>query len=69
MHTGTHIDAPLHDREEERGSRVYPIWKDLFLLVKSLDFTHIDDAITKDDLINKEFESGEFLLFKTKLLG
>ena len=65
MHTGTHIDAPLHMIEGGEDLRVYPIERSVSPC-RVLDFTHIDDAITKDDLINKEFESGEFLLFKTK---
>ncbi|NLN41761.1 MAG: cyclase family protein [Clostridiales bacterium] len=65
MHTGTHIDAPLHMIEGGEDLRVYPIERSVSPC-RVLDLTHIEDSITKDDLIKKEFESGEFLLFKTK---
>ncbi|MFY9175953.1 MAG: cyclase family protein [Caldicoprobacterales bacterium] len=65
MHTGTHIDAPLHMIDGGEDLTVYPI--DKFVSpCKVLDLTHVDKAITKDDLINRDIVSGEFILFKTK---
>lgn len=65
MHTGTHIDAPLHMIEDGEDLTVYPIERSISPC-RVLDFTHVEDGITKDDLMEKEILPGEFLLFKTK---
>lgn len=65
MHTGTHIDAPLH--MIEGGKRTDSI--DLEKLInkcKVFDFTYIDDMITREQLQKKEINKGDFILFKTK---
>jgi len=65
IHTGTHIDAPLHMMD--KGQTIENI--DLNKLITTcyvLDLTHIKDAITKDDLIDKNIKENEFILLKTK---
>jgi len=65
MHTGTHIDAPLHMIEGGGDLTVYP--KERWVSPCTvLDFTHIKDGITKEDLIKKEILNGEFVLLKTQ---
>ena len=65
MHTGTHVDAPLHMIED--GNTIDKI--DLNTVVtkcKVLDLTNINDKIRKEDLIDKNIENGDFIIFKTK---
>lgn len=65
MHTGTHIDAPLHMIEGGEDLTVYPIERSVSPC-RVLDFTHIKDGITGDDLSDKEILPGEFILLKTQ---
>ena len=65
MHTGTHIDAPLHMVKD--GKRIGQL--DLNRLVtdcRVLDFTAADTCITKEDLETKKIQPGDFILLKTK---
>ena len=65
LHTGTHIDAPYH--VDEDGATIEST--DLSKLVRKcrvLDLTEVSSQITKDDLVNKKIQPGEFILFKTK---
>ncbi|MBU3190780.1 cyclase family protein [Clostridium bowmanii] len=65
LHTGTHIDAPYH--VDDMGATIDAI--DLNKLItkcRVIDLTKIVGGITKEDLIDKNIEEGEFLLFKTK---
>ncbi len=65
MHTGTHIDAPLHMIEGGEDLRVYPIDRSISLC-RVLDMTHVEDGITKEDLMKEDIIPGEFVIFKTK---
>lgn len=65
LHTGTHIDAPLHMIEDGEDITLYPIESSVSPC-RVLDFTHIEEAITKEDLMEKEIVEGEFVLLKTK---
>jgi len=65
VHTGTHIDAPYH--VDDMGATIDGI--DLNKLITNcrvLDLTKIVDRITKEDLMDKNIQLGEFLLFKTR---
>ncbi|NLI60715.1 MAG: cyclase family protein [Clostridiales bacterium] len=65
LHTGTHIDAPLHMIEGGEDITVYPIARSVSPC-RVLDLTNIEDGITKEDLVNKEIVAGEFVLLKTR---
>jgi len=65
MHTGTHVDAPLH--MIDGGATIDHI--DLSKVVtpcKVLDLTHVNQQITAEDLREQPIQQGDFLLFKTK---
>lgn len=65
LHTGTHVDFPLHMIEGGATSDS----EDLNPLIgecKVLDLTHVKEAITVLDLKQFEIEKHDFLLFKTK---
>ncbi|HEY8420745.1 MAG TPA: cyclase family protein [Thermoclostridium sp.] len=65
LHTGTHIDAKWHVLEN--GSTIEEI--DLYKCItpcKVLDFTHLDDCITKEELMKKSIQKDDFILLKTK---
>ncbi|MGD9909704.1 MAG: cyclase family protein [Candidatus Izemoplasmatales bacterium] len=65
LHTGTHIDFPLHIIKDGKDSTGFDLDR-LLTKVKVLDFTHLTDKITKDDLFAYVIDEGDFLLFKTK---
>jgi len=65
LHTGTHIDAPYH--VDNMGATIDAI--DLSKLItkcRVLDLTKILSKITKEDLMDKNINKGEFLLLKTR---
>lgn len=65
LHTGTHLDAPLH--MIPGGNTVGKI--DLSKVVtvcKVLDLTDVKDKITENDLKKFSISKGDFLLFKTR---
>jgi len=65
LHTGTHIDAPLHMVKD--GATVDTI--DLEKLVSHcqvIDLTHVKDCIRKEDLENLILKEDYFILFKTQ---
>lgn len=65
MHTGTHIDYPLHMIENGDTSDK----ENLFVLIgscKVLDFTDRDGPITNDDLAERDIDRDDFILLKTK---
>lgn len=65
MHTGTHIDSPLHMLVDGKGISEFSI-KDTLTICRVLDFTYLDEVITKNDLEKREIKPGEFILLKTK---
>lgn len=65
LHTGTHIDAPLHMINDGDTFKTINL-EDLTRNVKVLDLTDVEDGITKEDLLKFEIEKEDFLLFKTK---
>jgi arylformamidase len=65
MHTGTHIDAPLHMIQDGETMDFMDLSK-LITQCKVLDFTGLEDKISKNDLIGRDIKKGDFVLFKTK---
>jgi arylformamidase len=65
MHTGSHIDSKLH--MIEGGATVESLdIKDLITKCRVIDLTDCTFSIGEKDLIDKNIESGSFLLLKTK---
>jgi arylformamidase len=65
MHTGTHIDAPLHFIKD--GITIEQVsLSSLVRPVKVLDLTGVAKQITKADLIGFDIEADDFLLLKTR---
>ncbi|WJQ09532.1 cyclase family protein [Geobacillus stearothermophilus] len=65
VHTGTHIDAPLHMVEGGATFETIPL-DDLVGPCKLFDLTDVNDRITKDDIAHLDIQKGDFVLFKTK---
>lgn len=65
MHTGTHIDAPLHFVHQGKTMNEIPLSK-LIRPVKVIDLTHVNDTIEVDDLDEGLIQKGDFILFKTR---
>lgn len=64
MHTGTHIDMPLHFLED--GNTIDKlILEKVVTKCRVLDFTNVDEKITKENLMEKSIEKGDFILLKT----
>ncbi len=64
LHTGTHIDFPLHILKEGKNSTDFDLER-MLTKVKVLDFTHLKDKITKDDLFAYVIDENDFILLKT----
>lgn len=65
MHTGTHIDAPLHMIEGGETTDSIPL-ENCIKKCKVIDFTNITNKITQEDLQQKEISKGDFILLKTR---
>ncbi|MUV37331.1 Arylformamidase [Lentibacillus sp. JNUCC-1] len=65
LHSGTHVDAPLHMINDGNTFETIDIER-LVGKVKLFDVTHIEEAITQDDIEGFGIERGDFVLFKTK---
>lgn len=65
IHTGTHIDAPLHMIEGGENIETIELSR-LVRTCKVVDLTNVHDRITSTDLQNQHIERDDFLLFKTK---
>ncbi|MBB6214433.1 arylformamidase [Anaerosolibacter carboniphilus] len=65
MHTGTHIDAPLHMIDGGETMELYAV-ENFVRKCKVLDLTDAEDTITKELLQRKSIEKGDFVLLKTK---
>ncbi|WP_027365490.1 cyclase family protein [Desulfotruncus alcoholivorax] len=65
MHTGTHVDAPLHmlpgGNTVDRISLAKVVTE-----CRVLDFTGLQDKITANNLATREIQPGAFILLKTK---
>jgi len=65
LHTGTHIDAPLHMIKDGETIESYPL-ENFINKCKVIDLTNVNDRITANDLVNKNIQKNDFILFKTK---
>lgn len=65
VHTGTHLDAPLHMAPEGESIESLDVAR-LICACRVLDFSHVTDAIGEDDLKPYKVQSGESILLKTR---
>lgn len=65
LHTGTHVDFPLHMIENGKNSNSEVI-ENYIGDAKVFDLTHLVDHIGLEDVTNLDIKPGEFVLFKTK---
>jgi arylformamidase len=65
VHTGTHVDAPLHMVNEGDTIETLPIDR-LVGKCKVFDLTYVTEKITKNDIDALNIQPGDFILFKTK---
>lgn len=65
LHTGTHMDSPLHMKQGGWATENLPL-EDLITTAKVLDLTTVQDAITREDLAGHTINKGDFLLLKTR---
>ena len=65
LHTGTHLDAPLHMIEGGWPTEFLPLER-LIAPCRVLDLTHVERGITREDLLPLDIRAGEFPLFKTR---
>jgi arylformamidase len=65
VHTGTHVDAPLHMVPGGDTIETLPLEK-LVRKAKVIDLTNAEDSINAEDLAGKDIQKGDFVLFKTK---
>jgi arylformamidase len=64
VHTGTHIDAPLHMINDGETFETVPLEK-LIGDAKVIDLLHVKEKITKEDLVKFDIKKNDFVLFKT----
>lgn len=65
MHTGTHVDAPLHFIAGGHSIDQVALGQ-LIRPVRVLDLTYVQDKITRAELDGLHINPGDFLLFKTR---
>ncbi|MGD6870754.1 cyclase family protein [Sutcliffiella horikoshii] len=65
VHTGTHVDAPLHMVVDGETIETLPLDK-LVGHCKVFDLTGVEDRITVKDIEGLNIQKDDFLLFKTK---
>lgn len=65
LHTGTHMDFPLHIFKEGNTSDQLDLSK-LIRKVKVFDLIHVKEAIDQDDLKDMDIQKNDFVLFKTR---
>ncbi len=65
VHTGTHLDAPLHMVEGGRAIDEMPL-EPLIGNCKVIDLSSVKEAIKREDLMVQSIESGDVVLFKTQ---
>ena len=64
LHTGTHLDSPFHMIEDGWATEFLPLER-LITPCRVLDLTHVEEKITRGDLIDLGIRKGDFLLLKT----
>ncbi|MDY0210837.1 MAG: cyclase family protein [Acholeplasma sp.] len=65
VHTGTHVDFNLHmlkDGSTSSGAKL----EDYITECRVIDLTHVEDGISKEDLLPFDIQKDSFVLFKTK---
>ena len=65
VHTGTRVDAPLHMLEEGENADLF-FAENPFYQAQLIDFTELEEKITKADLKDYEIEENSFVILKTK---
>ncbi len=65
LHTGTHLDAPLHMREGGATAEDYLPLDRLIAKARVFDLTGVRDGITADDLAPLDIQKDDFVLLKT----
>ena len=65
LHTGTHMDFPLHMIPGDKTSDSLDLNR-LIREVKVFDMTHVKTGITSGDLERLEIKPNDFVLFKTQ---
>ncbi len=65
LHSGTHIDMPLHMIENGENSNKHDL-SGYISECTVLDFTDLKDKISDTHLKEKNIQTGDFILFKTK---
>lgn len=65
LHTGTHMDFPLHMIKNGETSDTLDLNK-LITKVKVFDLTYLNDSIKDVDLFDLDIQEDDFVLFKTR---
>lgn len=65
LHTGTHLDRPLHMIEDGETMDTFNLEK-VVTDCKVFDLTDVNDGISREDLEKKNIEKGDFIILKTK---
>lgn len=65
LHTGTHVDFPLHMIENGKNSNTEVI-ENYISEAKVFDLTHLTDHIGLNDIKDLDIKKDDFVLFKTK---
>ena len=65
LHTGTHIDAPLHFMVGGGTIEGMPLEKTI-CKCRVIDVTHVMEGISAKDIEGKTIESGDFVLLKSR---
>ena len=65
LHTGTHLDAPLHMVPDGDAMEAIPLER-VARGCRVLDLTRASDRITAADLAGKDIRPGDFVLLKTR---
>jgi len=65
LHTGTHMDFPLHMIKNGETSDTLDLNK-LITKVKVYDLTYLNDSIKDVDLFDLDIQEDDFVLFKTR---
>lgn len=65
VHTGTHLDAPLH--MVENGASIDSLsLEQVVRPCRVIDLTHVTERVHAADLVDQAIKEGEFLLLKTR---
>lgn len=65
VHTGTHVDAPLHMLKDGENANLF-FAENPFYQAQLLDLSEVDEKITAADLKGYQIPENSFLILKTK---